>query len=132
MSLGAERDAWTPAGPIEINESAALVAKVSAVNRGNLSGGSANGGLPQKVPIGTKKALFGAISALPPWLSRKGPRWALRKDFLPDFSEKGVFWKRGLSRDSREFRDSGDSSSAKTPFAMTPFSGPDLPDFSEI
>ena len=71
-------------------------------------------------------------------------------------SEKGVFWKRGLfrkvhfleileilenrqtgnqrrispfSRDSREFRDfrdSRDSSGEKTPFVMTPFSGPDF------
>ena len=31
-----------------------------------------------------------------------------------------------ISRDSREFRDSRDSSSQKTPFAMTPFSGPEL------
>ena len=45
---------------------------------------------------------------------------------------------RPFSRDSREFRDfrdSRDSSSEKTPFAMTPFSGPDfftsvLPSFS--
>ena len=36
---------------------------------------------------------------------------------------------RPLSRDSREFRDfrdSRDSSSEKTPFAMSPFSGPEL------
>ena len=32
---------------------------------------------------------------------------------------------RPFSRDSREFRDSRDSSSEKTHFVMTPFSGPD-------
>ena len=59
-------------------------------------------------------------------------------------SEKGVFWKRGLFRKAhfleilenleileilekfREiFRDSRDSASEKTPFVMTPLSGPE-------
>ena len=39
--------------------------------------------------------------------------------------EKGVFAESPFSRDSREFRDSRDSSSEKTSFVMTPFSGPE-------
>ena len=35
---------------------------------------------------------------------------------------------RPFSRDSREFRDLRESSSEKTPFVMTPFSGPDIAD----
>ena len=61
--------------------------------------------------------------------SRDSREFRDSRDFResPDCGKKGRI--RPFSRDSREFRDfrdSRDSSSEKTPFVMTPFSGPDL------